>query len=126
MTQSPKCAESPVREHQSAQYWTDLAVQRGLLLKDLTDTWAERRVAFVQAKRAMGEKLFYSRLRERTLTRRIAELEKTLMIVWSLIHGAGPSETRISAMFPYVKAALPHDDAVAMKIDEPPRGVQPV
>ena len=57
--------------------------------------WAERRVEFMQTKRAMGQKLFEFQTRERTLTGRV-DLEKRLLIVWSLIQGEGPSEARIA------------------------------
>ena len=110
---SPYSHEAPVSEERSAAYWKELAESRGQLLHDMTDKWAERRVEFVKAKRAMGEKLFERKVRERTLTRRIVDLERTMLIVWGLIQQPGPSESRIAAMFPYVKHQVSGETAVA-------------
>ena len=107
---------------QSAQYWKNLAEQRGQLMHDMMDKWSERRVEFVKAKRSMGQKLFEFGTRERILTRRIQGLEKSLLIVLSLIQHTGPAETRIASMVPYVKQALAADHEAAPLVDEATRG----
>jgi hypothetical protein len=96
----------------SLQYWKNLAEQRGFLLHDMTDKWAERRVEFVKAKRAMGEKLFAQRVRERILTLRIVEVERTLLIV----------ESRITGLYWEIMEVLHPLRSVSMRCNEPPRG----
>ena len=103
---SPYSESASAVHGQSAEYWRDLAEQRGQLLRDMTDKWAERRLEFVKVKRAMAEKLFELQVRQRTLTRRIMDLERVLLVIRSLLSQAGAAEERLAMMVPHVENGL--------------------
>lgn len=106
---SPQSVTAPAHEGRSAEYWRELATSRGQLLHDMMDKWAERRVEFLKAKRGMAGKIIDLKTRERTITRRIAELERTLLIVRSLSGHIQSAEPQFSIQH-HIDQALPPID----------------
>lgn len=96
---------SPYSEGDVAK-WQDLAEQRGHLLRDMTDKWAEARVRFVERQRSQSAKITELQIRERSLTWRIREVERVLMIVQQLIEKIEPEEVQAS-IARHIKQTMP-------------------
>lgn len=112
----PYSDKYPATAEPSTQYWKDLAEQRGLLLHDMMEKWAERRVEFVGAKRKMGQKIDELVVRERTMTHRIKSLERTLLILQTMLSDESqPLEAWRAMMAEKIQQVMP-------MLDTPPRG----
>lgn len=88
------------------QKLSDLADQRGQLMRDLTDKWTQVRVRFVERQRSQSKKIEELQIRERSLTWRIRELERVLMIIRQMVETMEPAEPRFSIV-QHVERALP-------------------
>lgn len=61
-------------QYDAHRHTVDLAMQRGQLLRYMTDKWAETHVRFVERQRSQSKKIEELQIRERTLTWRFQEL----------------------------------------------------